>query len=70
MIVMLTKVDENGKVRAERSYRNYYIAVVLQLYIIAVVLNLEKHNIHIFCGQNHEKSPMKSWHIHILALGE
>ena len=29
VIVMLTKVDENGKVRADRSYRNSYIAVVL-----------------------------------------
>ena len=32
MIVMLTKVDENGKVRAERSYRNYYIAVEIYSY--------------------------------------
>ena len=31
VIVMLTKVDENGKVRPERIYRNSYIEVVLLL---------------------------------------
>ena len=31
VIVMLTKVDENGKVRPERIYRNSYIKVELLL---------------------------------------
>ena len=31
VIVMLTKVDENGKVGLERSYRNSYTAIVLAI---------------------------------------